>query len=38
MTVLHPTGVNHLALSTRDMKTQLTFWSDVMGCAVKALY
>jgi catechol 2,3-dioxygenase-like lactoylglutathione lyase family enzyme len=35
---LHPKGVNHLAIATRDMKGQLTFWSDVVGCAVKALY
>jgi catechol 2,3-dioxygenase-like lactoylglutathione lyase family enzyme len=36
--VLHPTGVNHLALSTRDMKAQLEFWCDVLGCPLKALY
>lgn len=35
---LHPRGVNHLAISTADMKTQLTFWSDVLGCPTKALY
>ena len=38
MTVLHPRGVNHLALSTVDMKGQLTFWCDVLGCPLKALY
>ena len=38
MTVLHPRGVNHLALSTRDMKAQLEFFSDVLGCSLKALY
>ena len=38
MTVLHPRGVNHLALSTRDMKGQLEFFSDVLGCPLKALY
>ncbi|MEA2195941.1 MAG: hypothetical protein QOG42_2703 [Solirubrobacteraceae bacterium] len=38
MTSLHPRGVNHLAIATRDMKQQLTFWSDVVGCPVKALY
>ncbi len=38
MTVLHPRGVNHLALSTTDMKEQLQFWCDVMGCPLKALY
>lgn len=35
---LHPKGVNHLALSTRDMKGQLEFWCDVLGCPLKALY
>lgn len=35
---LHPCGVNHLALSTADMKGQLTYWSDVLGCPTKALY
>ncbi|MEL6891160.1 MAG: VOC family protein, partial [Actinomycetota bacterium] len=35
---LRPNGVNHLALSTRDMKSQLQFWGDVLGCPTKALY
>jgi len=35
---LHPNGVNHLALSTADMKAQLTFWAEVLGCPTKALY
>jgi len=35
---LHPKGVNHLAIATRDMKTQLTFWNEVLGCPTKALY
>ena len=38
MTTLKPTGVNHLALSTTDMKRQLTFWCDVLGLPLKALY
>jgi catechol 2,3-dioxygenase-like lactoylglutathione lyase family enzyme len=38
MTALHPTGVNHLALTTTDMKGQLEFWCDVLGCPLKALY
>ncbi len=38
MTTLHPRGVNHLALSTCDMKAQLEFWCDVLGCPLKALY
>ena len=37
-TTLHPNGVNHLALSTRDMKGQLEFWCDVLGCPLRALY
>lgn len=35
---LHPVGVNHLALSTCDMKVQLQFWCDVLGLPLKALY
>ncbi|MEM7288657.1 MAG: VOC family protein [Actinomycetota bacterium] len=38
MTTLHPRGVNHLALSTTDMKKQLTFWCDVLGLPLRALY
>ena len=38
MTALHPRGVNHLAISTRDMKGQLEFFTDVLGCPLKALY
>lgn len=35
---LHPKGVNHLAISTNDMKGQLEFFCDVLGCPLKALY
>jgi catechol 2,3-dioxygenase-like lactoylglutathione lyase family enzyme len=35
---LHPNGVNHLAISTADMKLQLTFFAEVLGCPTKALY
>jgi catechol 2,3-dioxygenase-like lactoylglutathione lyase family enzyme len=35
---LRPRGVNHLAISTTDMKVQLTFWGEVLGCPTKALY
>ena len=35
---LHPNWVNHLAISTRDMKSQLTFFAEVLGCPTKALY
>ena len=35
---LHPRGINHLAISTADMKAQLTYWGEVLGCPTKALY
>lgn len=35
---LHPSGVNHLAISTADMKVQLEFFCDVLGLPLKALY
>jgi catechol 2,3-dioxygenase-like lactoylglutathione lyase family enzyme len=35
---LKPRGVNHLALSTTDMKRQLSFWCDALGLPLKALY
>jgi len=38
MAQLHPRGVNHLALSTTDMKRQLEFWCDALGLPLKALY
>jgi catechol 2,3-dioxygenase-like lactoylglutathione lyase family enzyme len=31
-------GVHHLAVSTADMKAQLTFFTDVLGAELKALY
>jgi catechol 2,3-dioxygenase-like lactoylglutathione lyase family enzyme len=33
-----PNGVNHIAISTADMKRQLTFFADVLGAELKALY
>ena len=33
-----PNGVHHLALSTGNMKEQLTFFTDVMGMELVALY
>jgi catechol 2,3-dioxygenase-like lactoylglutathione lyase family enzyme len=33
-----PNGVNHIAISTGDMKRQLSFFSDVLGAELKALY
>lgn len=38
MSTLRPHGVNHMALSTCDMKAQLEFWCDVLACPLKALY
>lgn len=35
---LHPNGVNHLAIATADMKAQLTFFAEVLGCPTRALY
>jgi len=35
---LRPRGVNHLAISTTDMKAQLTYWAEVLGCPTRALY
>lgn len=35
---MRPNGVNHLALSTADMKAQLTFFAEVLGCPTRALY
>ena len=35
---LRPRGVNHLAISTTDMKAQLTYFADVLGCPTRALY
>ncbi|MFZ1490353.1 MAG: VOC family protein [Ilumatobacteraceae bacterium] len=31
-------GVHHLAISTKDMKGQLEFFTDVLGAELKALY
>ena len=35
---LHPDGINHLALATRDIKGQIEFFTDVLGGELKALY
>jgi catechol 2,3-dioxygenase-like lactoylglutathione lyase family enzyme len=35
---LHPDGVHHLAISTRDVKAQIEFFTDVLGGELKALY
>ena len=31
-------GVHHLAIATKDIKTQIEFFSDVLGCELVALY
>ncbi|WP_433756722.1 VOC family protein [Nocardia sp. CA-135398] len=38
MTAVHPRGVNHVAISTRNIKNQIAFFTDVLGCPLKALY
>lgn len=38
MCMTRPNGVHHLALSTGDIKTQIEFFSDVLGCELVALY
>jgi catechol 2,3-dioxygenase-like lactoylglutathione lyase family enzyme len=35
---LHPNGINHLVISTRNIKTQIEFFTDVLGGELKALY
>lgn len=34
----HPNGIHHLALMSADVKTQIEFFSDVLGMKLKALY
>ena len=31
-------GVHHLAIATKDIKTQIEFFNDVLGCELVALY
>lgn len=33
-----PSGVHHLAICTKDIKAQIEFFTDVLGCELKALY
>lgn len=35
---VHPTGIHHLAVMTGDMKGQLEFFSDVLGCRLVAIF
>jgi catechol 2,3-dioxygenase-like lactoylglutathione lyase family enzyme len=32
-----PNGVHHLAVSTADIKPQIEFFTDVLGCELVAL-
>lgn len=38
MTVTHPNGVHHLAVSTADIKDQIEFFTQVLGAELVALY
>ena len=38
MTVTHPDGVHHLAISTADIKAQIEFFTQVLGAELVALY
>ncbi|MFT5200950.1 MAG: catechol 2,3-dioxygenase-like lactoylglutathione lyase family enzyme [Candidatus Aldehydirespiratoraceae bacterium] len=38
MTVTQPTGVHHLAISTASVKTQIEFFTQVLGAKLVALY
>lgn len=33
-----PNGIHHLAISTADIKTQIEYFTDVLGCELVALY
>jgi catechol 2,3-dioxygenase-like lactoylglutathione lyase family enzyme len=35
---VHPRALNHIAFATRDIKTQIEFFTDVLGCRLKALF
>ena len=36
--MIHPRGAHHLAITTGDIKTQIEFFSDVLGLELVALY
>ena len=38
MTITHPDGVHHLAISTADVKGQIEFFTQVLGAELVALY
>ena len=33
-----PNGIHHLAISTGDIKSQIEYFTDVLGCELVALY
>lgn len=35
---VQPTGIHHLAVMTGDMKRQIAFFSDVLGCRLVAIF
>lgn len=35
---VQPTGIHHIAVMTADMKAQLEFFSDVLGCRLVAIF
>lgn len=35
---IHPRAINHLAIGTRNIKTQIEFFTEVLGCELKALF
>ena len=35
---LHPNGIHHIAIATRDIKRQIEFFTDCLGGELKALY
>jgi catechol 2,3-dioxygenase-like lactoylglutathione lyase family enzyme len=36
--MIKPTGIHHIAIMTADMKAQLEFFSDVLGCQLVAIF
>ncbi len=36
--MIKPTGVHHIAVMTADIKTQIAFFTDVLGCKLSAIF
>ncbi len=36
--MIKPTGMHHVAVMTADIKAQITFFSDVLGCKLSAIF